>query len=497
MFDVAVIGYGPVGSVMANLIATKGYKVLIIDENEGTSPTARAINTDGEQCRVFDLLGFADEVVKNTGYIDKVSFTDAELNEIITQDQPLEVGAMGWPAQLLFYQPELETIIRTSVESKENITIHESTVLESFSSEKDKVLIKCKKESTSLEFEAKYLIGCDGASSSVRKILKIERDDLGYDQDWLVADAHLTKTTDIPKHHAKQICNPSRPATYVPGRRGHRRFEFKLMPGETKEELEKDEKVWELLSPWVNPENAELERADVYQFHAALAKDWRVGRCLIAGDAAHQMPPFMGAGMGTGIRDAMNLFWKLDLILSGAAKESILDTYQEERYPHAKWTVAQSVSIGKIIEGLCAQQEGKEFIPDDGDGYGVKFPHLPSGLYKDASDDISGYPCPQPLLYREGKKTLSDRIVGSKFCIFTKNEIPKLSEKAQKIVNSLEIQIIKIEDNDDEEKRMAKIFDIYELVLIRPDRYVYGGIKSMQETSNIIEELEKTFSLKI
>ena len=124
MFDVAVIGYGPVGSVMANLVATKGYKVLIIDENEGASPTARAINTDGEQCRVFDLLGFADEVVKNTGYIDKVSFTDAELNEIITQDQPLEVGAMGWPAQLLFYQPELETIIRTSVESKENITIH-------------------------------------------------------------------------------------------------------------------------------------------------------------------------------------------------------------------------------------------------------------------------------------------------------------------------------------------------------------------------------------
>ena len=204
---------------------------------------------------------------------------------------------------------------------------------------KTKFLLNVKKESTSLEFEAKYLIGCDGASSSVRKILKIERDDLGYDQDWLVADAHLTKTTDIPKHHAKQICNPSRPATYVPGRRGHRRFEFKLMPGETKEELEKDEKVWELLSPWVNPVNAELERADVYQFHAALAKDWRVGRCLIAGDAAHQMPPFMGAGMGTGIRDAMNLFWKLDLILSGAAKESILDTYQEERYPHAKWTV--------------------------------------------------------------------------------------------------------------------------------------------------------------
>ena len=116
MFDVAIIGYGPVGSIMANLIAIKGHNILVIDANKGTSPTARAINTDGEQCRTFDLLGFAEEVVENTGYIDKVSFTDAELNEIITQDQPLEVGAMGWPPQLLFYQPELEKIIRSSVE---------------------------------------------------------------------------------------------------------------------------------------------------------------------------------------------------------------------------------------------------------------------------------------------------------------------------------------------------------------------------------------------
>ena len=98
------------------------------------------------------------------------------------------------------------------------------------------------------------------------KLLKIERDDLGYDQDWLVADAHLTQTTDIPRHHAKQICNPKRPATYVPGRRGHRRFEFKLMPGETKEEIEKEEKVWELLSPWINPSNASLERADAVSY---------------------------------------------------------------------------------------------------------------------------------------------------------------------------------------------------------------------------------------
>jgi hypothetical protein len=269
------------------------------------------------------------------------------------------------------------------------------------------------------------------------------------------------------------------------------------MPGETKEEIEKEEKVWELLSPWINPSNASLERADVYQFHAALAKEWRVGNCLIAGDAAHQMPPFMGAGMGTGIRDAMNLFWKLDLILSGKASDAILETYKAERYPHAKWTVAQSVSIGKIIEGICAQQEGKDFAPDDNDGYGVKFPHLPSGIFKDASDEISGYPCPQPLLLRDEVKQLSDRVVGSKFCVFTRDNISKLSDKAEKIVKALDIQIIELSEKDDEENRMEKIFALYKLIIVRPDRYVYGGIKSLKDTSKIIESLETSFCLEI
>ena len=201
--------------------------------------------------------------------------------------------------------------------------------------------------------------------------------------------------------------------------------------------------------------------------------------------------------MGTGIRDAMNLFWKLDLVLSGLAGDNILDTYKAERYPHAKWTVAQSVSIGKIIEGICAQQEGKEFTPEENDGYGVKFPHLPSGIFEDASDEISGYPCPQPLLSRDGIKQLSDRVVGSKFCIFTRDGIPKLSDKAEKIIEKLDIQIVELSKEDDEENRMEKIFSLYKLILVRPDRYVYGGIESLDDASKIVESLETTFCLKI
>ena len=140
------------------------------------------------------------------------------------------------------------------------------------------------------------------------------------------------------------------------GRRGHLRFEFKVMPNDDLDKLRSNESVWNLLSPWIDKSNARLERAVIYNFHACIAKVWRMNNVLIAGDSAHQMPPFMGAGMGTGIRDVANLAWKINLILEKKAKKNILDTYQKERYSHAKWSIAQSITIGEIIEGFCLRR---------------------------------------------------------------------------------------------------------------------------------------------
>ena len=484
MFDVAIIGYGPVGSIMANLIAIKGHNILIIDANKGTSPTARAINTDGEQCRAFDLLGFAEEVIENTGYIDKVSFTDAELNEIITQDQPLEVGAMGWPPQLLFYQPELEKIIRSSVESNKNIVIKEETILENFSIEKDKITLSCSSNGEISQYECKYLIGCDGASSSVRKLLKIERDDLGYDQDWLVADAHLTQTVYIPRHHAKQVCNPKRPATYVPGRRGHRRFEFKLMPGESKEELEKKEKVWELLSPWINRNNSKIERAVVYKFHACIADKWRDKNIFIAGDAAHQMPPFLGAGMGTGIRDVFNLAWKIYLVIKGKAGENLLETYQLEREPHANWTIQQAKIIGEMMEQFSYKEKGEKYIPSN-TGYGEVFPHLTNGYYGDPTDGLIATPfCRFDL---DGSKKDSDGYFGWNFGLITKK---KLTREIDLILKQMNIKVLIVTH-----PKLKNYFEGANYLLIRPDKYLFSRSKTTSELKKALSELENQFSL--
>ncbi len=306
-FDIAICGYGPVGSTFAGLMGKLGHRVLVIEKNIGPSPTARAINTDGEQLRTFDRLGIAEKVVENSHEVQCVHFGDENLNPIQTIEQPVGVSAMGWPNQVLFYQPELEGFIRASVEAENNIVIKEGTELLSFDDTPEGVTLNCKNSDGDLSFISKYLVGCDGASSFVRRELDVDLEDFEYNQEWLVCDAHLTKKVNIPEKEAMQVCDPKRPGTYVPGRRGHLRFEFKKMPGEDSKELEKEENVWKLLKPWINENNAKLERAQVYSFHACIAETWRKGNVLIAGDAAHQMPPFMGAGMGTGIRDITNI----------------------------------------------------------------------------------------------------------------------------------------------------------------------------------------------
>ena len=495
-FDIAICGYGPVGSTFAGLMGKLGHKVLVIERNIGPSPTARAINTDGEQLRTFDRLGIAEKVVENSHEVHRVHFGDANLNPIQTIEQPVGVSAMGWPNQVLFYQPELEGFIRASVESENNIVIKEGTELVSFDDSAEGLTINCKNSDGDLSFFSKYLIGCDGASSFVRRELNVDLEDFEYNQEWLVCDAHLTKKVNIPEKEAMQVCDPQRPGTYVPGRRGHLRFEFKKMPGEDSKELEKEENVWKLLKPWINENNAILERAQVYSFHACIAETWRKGNVLIAGDAAHQMPPFMGAGMGTGIRDITNISWKLDLLLKNKANEGILDTYQKERHSHAKWTIAQTVTIGQVIEGFCAAAEGKEYEPK-GPSYDVNFPHIPSGIYSDPMDMITGVPIPQPILSKSNKKEMLDRIINGNFAVLTQESNLDLSDKAKSIIDLLDIKLVRIEPNEDSEERLKTVFEKYRAVLVRPDKYTYGGVENISSLSEMIESLEKEFSLNI
>ena len=196
---------------------------------------------------------------------------------------------------------------------------------------------------------ATYVAGCDGANSFVRRQLDATVTDLGFFFDWLIVDV-------IPHRQRNweplnwQLCDPARPTTIVCGGPGRRRWEFMRLPGESIDDLDEEATAWRLLQPWdITPANATLERHAVYRFEARWVDTWRRGRLLIAGDAAHQMPPFAGQGMCSGIRDAVNLAWKLDLVLSGRAPEGLLDTYPSERIPHVRAVIDFSMGLGRVI----------------------------------------------------------------------------------------------------------------------------------------------------
>jgi 3-(3-hydroxy-phenyl)propionate hydroxylase len=199
--------------------------------------------------------------------------------------------------------------------------------------------------------QARFVVGCDGASSVVRQELGIGLVDLGYDEEWLVVDvlAHPGRAEHLPGI-IQQVCDPHRPATFVPSHGRHRRWELQVTPGERPD-------PWALLAHWgIGPGDGELLRAVVYRFHALVAERWRGGpdgRVLLAGDAAHQMPPFMGQGMCSGMRDAANLAWRLDGVLRHGQPDALLDGYQAERRPHTEAVVALSIQAGRLIHDLA------------------------------------------------------------------------------------------------------------------------------------------------
>ncbi len=219
-------------------------------------------------------------------------------------------------------------------------------------------------------------MGCDGARSSTRSAIGTSLRDTGFEESWLVVD--LLVADDVPGLPTRclQVCDPARPHTLVPMPAPRFRFEFMLLPGETEEDVRRDDVIADLMSSWIDPALATVERSAVYTFHGLVAATWRDRRVFLAGDAAHQTPPFLGQGMCAGMRDAANLAWKLAAVRHGEADDSLLDTYQGEREPHAQAVIDAAVGFGRLIcmldeaeakardEDLAAAYQGETMAPD-------------------------------------------------------------------------------------------------------------------------------------
>jgi len=342
--DIVVVGFGPVGSTLAALLARRGLRVLVVDRETEIFPLPRAAHFDHEVMRVLQELGCTDEVGPATILNPGMEFITAS-GEVLLSVHSGDLTPSGWPASILFHQPDLELVLR-DVAERSGATVRLGVAVSNVTDHGDHVMVSFADGTATT---STYVVACDGARSTVRKQLGISMHDLGFEEPWLVADLVLNDAADRPSLFTLQVCDPMRPTTLVPMPPPRFRFEFMLLPGDDPVGITSSESVASLLAPWMDPADATVERAAVYSFHGLIATEWRRGRVLLAGDAAHQTPPFLGQGMCSGIRDAQNLAWKLARVLHGTSPDALLDTYQLEREPQVRSIIQLAVDLGRVI----------------------------------------------------------------------------------------------------------------------------------------------------
>jgi 3-(3-hydroxy-phenyl)propionate hydroxylase len=376
-FDVVIVGLGPVGAVAANLAGSLGLKTLVVERTEHAYLKPRAIVFDAEIMRIFASIGLSERIAKASRALGGSIYLGADRRPIRTFRARQPAHAQAWHPSNLFYQPELESVLRDGLNRFNNVTVslkHEVAGVRDVGGLSELKVIP-EGSSHASEIRARFVLACDGASSTVRKSLQIPLDDIGFEERWLVVDAFVSgpmrwpSTHTIPEEvqrgeYSLMVCDPARPSTLIPGVGRHRRWEYMLLPGERDEDVVGSAWLTQQLSQWIDPQDVEIVRSAVYRFRALIAQRWCIKNVFLVGDAAHQTPPFYGQGMCHGIRDAAQLIWKLDLVLNGVSPASLLDSYQMEREPHVREIVAASVRAGAqvcILDPEAAVARDREF----------------------------------------------------------------------------------------------------------------------------------------
>jgi 3-(3-hydroxy-phenyl)propionate hydroxylase len=497
LYDVAIVGYGPVGAVLANLLGQAGLSVTVIDREASVYPLPRAVHFDGEVMRVFESIGLKTnvEAISRTG-IKGMHFVNAKQETLLIRAGSAELGPHGCANNYYFNQPDLDALLREGISRFSNVDTQLQCEVTDVVSHADHVqlhvsrMIQGVKDKASLK--AKYVVGCDGARSMVRKAIGSTQKDLGLHQEWLVFDVILRHEAPTLADHTVQLCDPARPMTYCCISAARRRWEIMLMPGDDPIEMVKPSKLWELVSRWgVSADIADIERAVNYTFHSVVAQGWRKGRLLIAGDAAHQMPPFLGQGMCSGVRDASNLAWKLKAIIQNMADDSLLDSYEVERAPHVNAFIELAVRLGDIIqttdEAKARERDAKFLSAKNGQPEVFLFPTPRLGHVKNVSilqgeDALVGQIFPQPLL-STGQRL--DTVAQHRFTLLTRQAIlAKASDISLHSWRRRDVAVVA-------DAALLPWLNEHGLdaVVIRPDRYIYGVAKDAQALDKLMTTL--------
>jgi 3-(3-hydroxy-phenyl)propionate hydroxylase len=493
-YDVAIVGFGPAGAVAAGLLGQQGFRVFVCDKSHDVYELPRAFALDHEIMRVFQQLGIEQDVLTFTEPFTPSEFygVDGQLIKRFTTVEP--PYPLGYVPSLVFTQPPVERALRAHVQGLPSVEVALGCELVDLAQDAMGATLKLRHANGSpLQVRAHYVVGCDGAASTVRNQVGIELQDLGFDQPWLVVDVLVNEQglAKLPQTSV-QYCEPQRPCTFLIGPKNHRRWEISINEGEDPKLLTTPEGTWKLLSRWINPQDGALWRQASYRFHALVADRWREGRVFIAGDAAHQQPPFLGQGMCQGIRDAANLSWKLGAVLRGEAHENLLNSYGQERKAHVTELTTRIKAVGQIVgERDVAKARARDAHLLAECGGVVKSvprqnvqPALQAGLLSAHPHPARGTIFPQPWVMQDGKRVLLDAICGTGWRLVQFGSVPVLALAMQSAAQRLQLHTVRFSDGPQSDAAvlceadgvLANWFRQQQCVaaLVRPDHYVYA-----------------------
>jgi 3-(3-hydroxy-phenyl)propionate hydroxylase len=497
MFDVAIVGYGPAGATLANLLGQYGLSVVVLEREADIYPLPRAIHFDGEVMRVFETAGLRQQVepISRPG-LNGVHFNNADGETLMIRAGTSERGPHGCATNHYFHQPELEAVLRNGLRRYPQVQVRTGHEVKAINDGPQGATLQVTNLQTQLTHtvQARYVVGCDGARSLVRKTIGTTQIDLGLHQPWLVFDVRLK--VDVPglPDHTVQHCDPGRPMTYCNVTGNRRRWEIMLMPGDDHTQLVQPETLWELVSKWVTPEQGDIERAAIYTFHSVIAQGWRKAHLLLAGDAAHQTPPFLGQGMCAAIRDASNLAWKLDAVIHGRADDSLLDTYESERAPHVRAFIDLAVKIGAVIQTTdpqAARERDAKYKSGQPEIFEFPAPRLGPGIWHGENATVARV-FPQPLL-SDGR--LMDAALGLNFAVIGDDDL--IAGVTDDTRERWQAQGVVVLPARAPELQAWLGQHGVRAVMLRPDRYTMGVAQVASELDSLSELLPAAAALAL
>lgn len=517
--DVAVVGAGPTGLMTANLLALHGLRVVVFEAGDQLIDFPRGVGMDDETLRTFQTVGLVDQVLPHTIPHQLLAFVDAKQRDLARLAPPM--AEFGWPRRNGFVQPLADGVLLDGLKRFPEVEIAWSSTVTGVRQDDRGVELTVATAGGESTVRAAYVVGADGGRSAIRKELGLAYTGTTAPAEWFVIDI---RNDPLGKPGAYVCADPRRPYVSISIPHGIRRFEFMLKPGETEEIAMSDAFVTDILKPFVPAGvSVDIIRRRVYTHHSRMAEHFQSGRVFLIGDAAHVMPVWQGQGYNSGIRDALNLSWKLAMVLRGQAGPELLATYEQERWNHVKAMIELSTWVGRfvsvrsrvgawfrnvIFRALTSSRRAKAYIVQ------MKFKPMPT-MDEGALTAIGTRSTPSPVgrlfiqptvsTRASGPKKLDD-VIGPWFAVIVWNNDPCaiFDDEMLTRLRALGVRFLaarpavqlhwddpghteEVEVIGDLEGALKNWFDTHEesVLLVRPDRIV-GGASPVHAASDMV-----------